>query len=136
MNHGIELRKKRANESKIKISLLLLALAGAGVSPAADFPAPVEADFVTRDFHFNSGQTLPELRMHYRTLGSARRDEKGVARNAILILHGTTGSSAQFLRPEFAGELFGPGQPLDVSRYFLVISDGIGHGHSSKPSDG
>jgi homoserine O-acetyltransferase len=111
-------------------------LAAAAVSRAADFPAPAEGDYGIRDFHFNSGQTLAELRMHYRTLGSPRQDEKGVVRNAVLILHGTTGSGAQFFRPEFAGELFRKGQPLDASRYFLVIPDSIGHGHSSKPSDG
>ena len=102
---------------------------------AADYPAPVEGDFVLRDFRFNSGETLPELRLHYRTIGKAVRDEKDVVQNAVLILHGTTGSGANFIRPEFAGELFGPGQPLDASRYFLILPDGIGHGRSSKPSD-
>jgi homoserine O-acetyltransferase/O-succinyltransferase len=119
----------------LKIPVILLMLAAA-VLPAADFPAPAEADYAIRDFHFNSGQTLPEVRIHYRTLGSVRRDDQGVVRNAVLILHGTTGSGAQFLRPEFAGELFGPGQPLDVTKYFVVLPDGIGHGKSSKPSDG
>lgn len=88
------------------------------------------------DFHFKSGQSLLELRLHYRTLGSPQRNDSGVVTNAIIILHGTTGSGAQFLQPVFAGELFGPGQPFDVSRYFLVLPDGIGHGKSSKPSDG
>jgi homoserine O-acetyltransferase len=111
-------------------------LAAAVVSPAADFPGPAEGDFTVHDFRFNSGQTLPELRLHYRTFGAPRRDDKGIVRNAVLILHGTTGSGAQFLRPEFAGELFGPGQPFDVSRYFIILPDGIGHGKSSKPSDG
>jgi homoserine O-acetyltransferase/O-succinyltransferase len=121
---------------KIKTHLILLVLAVATVSSAANFPAPVEGDFTIRDFQFASGQSLPELRLHYRTFGSPRRDDKGIVRNAVLILHGTTGSGAQFLRPEFAGELYGPGQPLDVSRYFLILPDGIGHGKSSKPSDG
>jgi len=122
---------------KIHFSIAALALAAfAAVSPAADFPAPVEADFSIHDFHFDSGQVLPELRVHYRTLGQPRRDDHGIVRNAVLIMHGTTGSGAQFLRPEFAGELFGQGQPLDVSRYFIVLPDGIGHGKSSKPSDG
>src|SRR5271157_4690414 len=121
---------------KIKTCLIELALAAAIVSPAANFPAPEEGDFAIRDFHFDSGQTLPELRMHYRTLGSPRRDDKGIVRNAVLILHGTTGSGAQFLQPEFAGELFGQGQPLDVSRCFLILPDNIGHGKSNKPSDG
>ena len=94
------------------------------------------ADHVIRDFRFASGETLPELRIHYRTLGTPRRGEDGKVDNAVLILHGTTGSGANFLRPEFAGELFGKGQPLDATRYYLILPDGIGHGGSSKPSDG
>ena len=82
------------------------------------------------------GETLPELRIHYRTLGTPSRGEDGKVNNAVLILHGTTGSGANFLRPEFAGELFGEGQPLDATRYYLILPDGIGHGGSSKPSDG
>jgi len=117
-------------------ALILGCFLAAAVSPGADFPAPMEGDFTIRDFRFNSGQTLPELQLHYRTLGSPRRDDKGLVRNAILILHGTTGSGAQFLRPEFAGELFGEGQPFDSGRYFIILPDGIGHGKSSKPSDG
>ena len=108
-------------------------LAGLG---AAEYPAPVEGDFVLKDFAFRSGGTLPELRIHYRTLGTPRRDAAGVVRNAVLITHGTGGSGAQFIRPEFAGELFGAGQPLDATKYFIVLPDGIGHGKSSKPSDG
>src|SRR5581483_9050209 len=88
------------------------------------------------DFRFASGESLPELRIHYRTFGTPRRDAGGVVRNAVLILHGTTGSGENFLRPEFAGELFGPGQPLDASKFFLILPDGIGHGRSIKPSDG
>ncbi len=107
-----------------------------GAIRAADYPAPDAGDYVIRDFHFRSGEVLPEVRMHYRTLGAPRRDEKGVVRNAVLILHGTTGSSSQFLRPEFAGELFGPGQLLDAARYYLIIVDNLGHGQSAKPSDG
>jgi homoserine O-acetyltransferase len=103
---------------------------------AADYPAPVEGDFILRDFRFSNGETLPELRMHYRTLGTPRKDEKGIVRNAAWIGHGTGGSGAQFLRPEFAGELFGAGQPLDATKYFIVLPDGIGHGKSAKPSDG
>lgn len=103
---------------------------------AAEYPAPREGDFVLRNFQFASGQSLPELRMHYRTLGRPERDDRGIVRNAILILHGTTGSGAQFLRPEFAEELFGPGQPLDATRYYLILPDNIGHGQSTKPSGG
>src|ERR1700722_15556783 len=102
----------------------------------ADYPVPQAGDFVLRDFHFASGETLPELRMHYRTLGTPRRDDKGVSRNAVLIMHGTTGEGGNFLRDEFAGQLFGKGQPLDASRYYLILPDAIGHGHSSRPSDG
>jgi homoserine O-acetyltransferase len=105
-------------------------------SAAANFPPPATNDFVIQDFHFHSGQTLPELRMHYLTFGKPERDRNGVVRNAVLILHGTTGSSAQFLLPQFANELYGKGQPLDVTRYYLIIPDNIGHGKSSKPSDG
>src|ERR1700677_2093361 len=133
---GFRLFRGRAMKMKLKILLTLPALAVAVVSPAADFPAPVEGDFALGDFHFNSGQTLPELRLHYRTLGWPRRDDKGIVRNAVLILHGTTGSGAQFLGAEFAGELFDAGEPLDVRRYFVILPDGIGHGKSSKPSDG
>jgi homoserine O-acetyltransferase/O-succinyltransferase len=104
--------------------------------PAAGLPSSVESEFSLKNFQFTSGDTIPALRIHYRTLGQPRRDERAVVRNAVLILHGTAGSGAQFMAPEFAGELFGPGQPLDVSRYFVVLPDGIGHGQSSKPSDG
>ena len=102
----------------------------------ADSPPATEGDFVLRDFRFASGESLPELRLHYRTLGTPRKDAQGVVRNAVLIGHGTGGSGAQFLRPEFAGELFGAGQLLDAARYFVVLPDAIGHGESSKPSDG
>ncbi len=103
---------------------------------AADYPPPVEGDYVIRNFKFASGETLPELRIHYRTIGQPVKDANGIVRNAVLITHGTTGSGAQFIRPDFAGELFGPGQPLDATKYFIVLPDGIGHGKSSKPSDG
>src|SRR4051794_11879477 len=103
---------------------------------AAEYPAPTEGDFVIRDFKFTSGETMPELKIHYRTIGKPAKDAKGVVQNAVLITHGTTGSGAQFVRPEFAGELFGAGQPLDAAKFFLIMPDGIGHGKSSKPSDG
>jgi homoserine O-acetyltransferase len=111
-------------------------LIGSTSSFAADYPEPTQADHVFRDFPFASGEILPELRIHYRTLGTPRRGEDGKVNNAVLILHGTTGSGANFLRPEFAGELFGKGQPLDATRHFLILPDGVGHGSSSKPSDG
>ena len=117
-------------------SLFWAALLAASGVRAADYPAPTEGDFTLKDFHFTSGETLPELRIHYRSLGQPRKDATGVVRNAVLVVHGTSGSGAQFIRPEFAGELFGAGQLLDATRYFIVLPDGIGHGKSSKPSDG
>jgi len=97
---------------------------------------PVPATFILPHYQFASGETLTDLRLHYRTLGAPRRDETGTVRNAVLILHGTGGSGAQFLREEFAGELFGPGQPLDAAHHYIILPDNIGHGASSKPSDG
>lgn len=105
-------------------------------SAAAAQPAPVEGDFTAAGFTLTSGQSLPELRMHYRTLGQPRRGADWRVENAVLLLHGTGGSGAQFLSPQFAGELFGPGQPLDIARYYIVMPDNLGHGGSSKPSDG
>jgi homoserine O-acetyltransferase len=96
----------------------------------------MEADYVARDFHFRSGETLPQLRLHYTTLGKPERDGAGKVTNAVLILHGTGGSGHQFLSPQFADVLFGPGQLLDANRYFIILPDNIGHGKSSKPSDG
>jgi len=93
------------------------------------------ASFVIRDFRFASGETLPEVRIHYLTLGHPRRDAAGVVRNAVLILHGTGGSGSQFLSPLFV-ELYGPGQPLDTATHYVILPDDIGHGRSSKPSDG
>ena len=103
--------------------------AGAGLTPK-------EGDYISRGFHFKSGETLPELRMHYLTFGNPVRDANGRVTNAVMILHGTTGSASQFLAPQFAGVLYGPGQLLDVTRYYVILPDNIGHGKSSKPSDG
>jgi homoserine O-acetyltransferase len=97
--------------------------------------SPIEGDYIAHNFKFRSGETLPDLRLHYRTLGKPQRDAGGHVTNAVLILHGTAGSGAQFLAPQFADELYGPGQPLDLTRFFLILPDGIGHGKSSKPSD-
>ena len=104
-------------------------------------PRPVRAQgdtasYTIRDFRFASGESLPALRIHYLTMGRPRRDGAGVALNAVLILHGTGGTGRQFLNPAFASELFGRGQPLDTTTHYLVMPDGIGHGRSSKPSDG
>src|SRR5213595_1879274 len=96
---------------------------------AADYPAPREGDWVLRDFRFHTGEILPELRLHYATVGAPTGEP-------VLILHGKTQSGASMLSPVFAGELFGPGQPLDASRYYVILPDAIGHGKSSKPSDG
>src|SRR5207342_926130 len=120
----------------IRILVIFLSALTASIASAADYPTPTEGDFTIRNFKFASGETLPELRIHYRTLGTPQKDAEGKTTNAVLIMHGTTGSGAQFIRPEFAGELFGPGQPLDATKFFIVLPDGIGHGKSSKPSDG
>src|SRR5437868_9522513 len=117
-------------------SILTFLLIAVTIARAADYPQPSEGDYSIRDFKIASGETLPELRIHYRALGKPKKDAQGKARNAILVMHGTTGSGAQFFRPEFAGELFGPGQPRDAAEFFIVVPDGIGHGKSSKPSDG
>ncbi len=122
-------------KTKVVITLLALMVVMTVVR-AANYPAPTAGDYTIRDFHFHDGESLSEVHMHYLTLGQPERDEHGIVRNAVLILHGTTGSSAQFLRPEFADELYGKGQPLDVTRYYLIIPDNLGHGQSSKPSDG
>ena len=96
---------------------------------AADYPAPKEGDWVAKDFKFHTGQIMPELKLHYTTVGEP-------SGQPVLVLHGSGGSAASMLTPSFAGELFGPGQPLDASKYYIIIPDGIGHGKSSKPSDG
>jgi homoserine O-acetyltransferase len=114
---------------------LLAAAPAAAQGP--DYAARLkEGDAVLKDFRFASGERLPELRIHYATLGAPRRDSKGNVTNAVMVLHGTGGSGRQFLAPQFAGELYGPGQPLDIARYYVILPDGIGHGKSSKPSDG
>jgi homoserine O-acetyltransferase len=111
------------------VSLLALGLpAGAQTFPGSDY--------VIRNFKFESGETLPELRIHYIALGQPKRDAAGVVRNAVIVLHGTTGSGSGFTSRTFGGELFGPGQLLDTTKYYIVLPDGIGHGKSSKPSDG
>ena len=96
---------------------------------AADYPAPKEGDWIARDFRFHTGEVMPELRLHYTTVGAP-------SGQPVLILHGTTGSGTGLLAPGFAGELFGPGQPLDASKYYIILPDAVGHGKSAKPSDG
>jgi len=115
------------------LSVLLLLVVS---SMAAEYPTPKEGDFTIKNFKFKSGETLDTLRLHYTTVGNPQRDGEGRISNAILVLHGTGGSGKQFLQAYFAGELFGPGQPLDATRYYVILPDNIGHGGSSKPSDG
>jgi homoserine O-acetyltransferase len=114
----------------------LLCASAAWAQQLSQLAAPKEGDYIAHDFHFRSGETMPELRLHYATFGTLARDASGRVTNAVLILHGTTGSGSQFLSPQFAGVLFGPGQPLDITRYYVILPDNIGHGKSSKPSDG
>src|SRR5262249_53349851 len=99
-------------------------------------PPMTEADYIIRNFRFNSGAPLPELRVHCRTFGAPRKNAQGVVTNAVLIMHGTGGTGGQFTGRGFAGELFMPGQPLDAAQYYIILPDDIGHGKSSKPSDG
>jgi len=121
-----------------RISMAATAVAGALLCPSASVAAQAfpGVDYTIRNFSFETGEVLPELRIHYYTMGRPSRDAGGIVRNAVLVLHGTTGSGAGFASRTFAGELFGPGQLLDTAKYFVVIPDGIGHGKSSKPSDG
>ncbi len=123
---------RRARIGAIASALLLT---GAFAARAA-VPAAAEGDYTIHDFRFASGETLPDLRLHYRTLGRPSRDASGAVRNAVLVLHGTTGTGKQFMSENFAGVLFGPGELLDAATHFIVLPDGIGHGRSSKPSDG
>ena len=101
-----------------------------------NWPDLREADFILKDFRFASGEVLPELRQHYLTLGTPQSDAAGRVMNAVLLIHNTTGTAKTWLEPALAGELFGPGQPLDAARHFLIVPDIIGFGRSSKPSDG
>jgi homoserine O-acetyltransferase len=122
---------------KALVFALALALACPSlVSAQTTFPAPVERDFTVRNFKFESGDMVPELTLHYRTIGQPRKDPDGIVRNGILILHGTGGTGSPFLGAGWAGQLYGKGQLYDAERYFIIIPDNIGHGRSSKPSDG
>jgi homoserine O-acetyltransferase len=123
---------------RLLASVLLtgLLLFPAAVTAQPRFPTPVEADFLVKGFTFASGDAMPEVRIHYRTVGQPRKDPDGVVRNGVLILHGTGGTGRGFLGDGYAGRLFGPGQILDAQKYFIVLPDNVGHGGSSKPSDG
>jgi homoserine O-acetyltransferase/O-succinyltransferase len=116
---------KIASRAVLGLAFVVVALAAF----AADYPAPKEGSWVVRDFKFHTGEVLPELRLAYTTVGAPTGEP-------VLVLHGTTGSAGTMLTPGFAGELFGPGQPLDAARYFIILPDAVGHGKSSKPSDG
>lgn len=134
-------QQKPALASRFRFAVLLVSLAvGCPVfmedARAAPYPEPQPGEFILRGFRFTNGETLPELKLHYYTLGRLQRDSAGRTTNAVLLLHGTAGSAANFFIGSFAGELFGSGQPLDAERYFIIIPDNIGHGRSSKPSDG
>jgi homoserine O-acetyltransferase len=127
------------------LTLLLAQAAPAQAPPATAATAPATpatrwptraGDHVVRDFRFRTGETLPSLRLHYTTLGTPRRNARGEIDNAVMVLHGTGGTGQQFLQPQFADELYGSGQPLDIRRYWVILPDNIGHGRSSKPSDG
>ena len=120
---------------RVFAALLFLAAASPAWCETA-WPNQREGDFVLRDFRFGSGETLPELKLHYLTFGTAKRSATGDIANAVLLLHGTGGTVESWLRPTLADELFAAGSPLDASQYFIIVPDGIGRGGSSKPSDG
>jgi homoserine O-acetyltransferase len=136
MLKGIPMRSGQILSACALSAALCASLGAAPAEVPAAAAAPVEGDYVARDFHFASGETLPELRLHYTVLGKPRRDSQGRITNAVLILHGTGGSGRSLLNEHFAGVLFGKGQLLDTTRYFIILPDGLGHGKSSKPSDG
>jgi homoserine O-acetyltransferase len=119
--------KRIMNYSRAALSVVFTMISFTAV--AADYPAPKQGDWIARDFKFHTGETMPELRLHYATVGAPTGQP-------VLVLHGSGGSAATMLTPGFAGELFGPGQPLDASRYYIIIPDSLGHGQSAKPSDG
>jgi homoserine O-acetyltransferase/O-succinyltransferase len=118
------------------LTLLLCAGFAAANAAATVDPRPLEGDYVIHDFHFASGETLPELRMHYTFLGKAKKDAQGRVTNAVLIMHGTGGSGRSLINERFSGVLFGKGRLLDAEKYYIILPDGMGHGKSSKPSDG
>lgn len=112
------------------LAWIAIALAASIASAsAADYPKPQQAEWIAKDFRFHTGEVMPELKLHYTTIGDPKNP-------AVLMLHGSSGSAASLLTPGFAGELFGAGQPLDATKHYIVLPDGIGHGKSSKPSDG
>src|SRR5260370_11280029 len=133
------LARKRPRQERLRSGRSTMKFFGAALSAAfaltlsatlaADYPAPKHGNWIAKDFKFHTGETMAELRLHYTTVGE-------LTGQPVLVLHGSGGSAASMLTPAFAGELFGPGRPLDASKYYIIIPDGIGHGKSSKPSDG
>ena len=107
---------------------VLVSLVAFGIASAADYPPPKEGDWFAKDFRFHTGEVMPELRVHYTTVGAPSGEP-------VVMLHGTTGSGTGMLSPTLAGELFGPGQPLDATKYYIILPDAIGHGKTAKPSD-
>jgi homoserine O-acetyltransferase/O-succinyltransferase len=132
---GVSMHLRRILSASLLAALPLLLATARAASPSSG-ARPVEGDYVIRDFHFASGESLPELRVHYTTLGTPHRDSHGKVDNAILVLHETGGSGRSLLNEHFAGVLFGKGQLLDTNKFLVILPDGIGHGKSSKPSDG
>jgi homoserine O-acetyltransferase/O-succinyltransferase len=114
---------------KLFVTIGVFVFALSSIAAAADYPAPTQGEWIARDFKFHTGEVLPEVKLHYTTIG----EPTGIP---VVVLHGTGGSAASTLTAGFAGELFGPGQPLDATKYFIIIPDALGHGKSSKPSDG
>ena len=135
-SHQEEQRETTLEDTGIPSDVRLVQPGRVAQPSTPTWPTPQEGDYTVHGFHFQSGETLSEVRMHYATLGKPAKDKSGRTTNAVLILHGTGGTGHQFLQPIFAGELFGPGQLLDATKYFIVLPDNIGHGKSSKPSDG
>jgi homoserine O-acetyltransferase len=118
------------------VASLAMALGPAALAAPVTYPDQNEGDFVAKDFRFQSGEALPEVRLHYTTLGKPHRDSAGRVTNAVLLLHGTSSTSKQFFSQTMGPELFGPGQPLDAARYYVIVPDGLGRGGSTKPRDG
>jgi homoserine O-acetyltransferase len=121
---------------KSRFAVVVFAVVASLAARAADYPAPADGTFVVKDFQFKSGERLPEVKLHYYTLGTPQKDASGKVRNAVLILHGTGGTGRQFLTANFGGVLFVPGGLLDASKYFIILPDNVGHGGSSKSSNG
>lgn len=134
LSHGVSYRTMRSVCRRIFTLTGVILFAAAAVSQ--QLPKPAEGDYIAHNFHFRSGEVLPELRLHYTTYGKPVTDSSGKVTNAVMVLHGTTGAGKNFTRPTFAGVLFGSGELLDASKYFIILPDAIGHGGSTKPSDG